>query len=101
MLDKWKEWIESYQLPDDVHWYKMNGKLIFTISGYHVVETNYVYLSDLKDVYVKGVRLDDLCSEAQVHRAIANKVLEIQVDVKSPKSYKTYWFGDKQHIIAP
>ena len=101
MKDKWEEWIKSYNLPDDVHWYKMNGKLIFTLSGYGVVATNYVYLSDLKDILVNGIKLDDLCSEAQVHKAIANTVMKIQIDLKHPKSYANFYYNGKNNILAP
>jgi len=101
MRKDWTNWILSYTLPDDVHWYKMNGRLIFTLSGYHVVETNYVYLSDTKDTIVKGIKLDDLLTEREVHKAIANTALQIQVDLRQPKSYRTYYFNGKQIIVAP
>jgi len=100
-MEQWEEWIKSYKLPDDVHWYKINGKLIFTLSGYHIVATNYVYLSDLKDNLVNGIRLDDLCTEEQVHKAIANTILKIQIDLKHPKSYANFYFNGKNQILAP
>jgi len=101
MNESWERWIKSYQLPDDIHWYKMNGKLIFTLSGYHIEETNYVYLSDLKDNLVNGIRLDTIKTEEELHKAIANKVLKIQIDLAYPKSYKNFRYGDKIHVVAP
>jgi len=101
MKDDWSKWIKAFVFPDDVHLYKMNGKLFFTLSGYGVVETNYVYISDIKDILVRGTRIDNLCTEAELHRAMANTVLGIQVDIRSPKSYTSFRFGGKQIIIEP
>src|SRR6187551_1985721 len=101
MIDKWEEWIKSYKLPDYVHLYKMNGKLIFTLSGYHIVATNYVYIADLKDILVHGLRLDNFQSEEAVHRAMANVILSIQIDLKHPKSYANFYFNGKNQILAP
>ena len=102
MEQNWLKWIKSFELPNDVHLYTMNGKVIFTLSGYGIVATNYVYFSDLKDVLVNGVRLDELKTEEEVHKAIANTVLKIQIDLKYPKSYTTYRDGNgKQAIVRP
>lgn len=102
MEQEWLKWIKSFKLPDDVHLYTMNGKVIFTLSGYGIVATNYVYFADLKDNLVNGVKLDNLKTEEEVHKAIANTVLKIQIDLKYPKSYTTYRDGNgKQAIVRP
>jgi hypothetical protein len=101
MYDNWMSWIQEYQLPDDVKWSRINGKLITTISGYGVAAANYAYLTDSKDQLFKSVNLDGLTTKESVHKVIANVVLSIQVDLKNPKSYQNFRFNGKNHIVAP
>lgn len=98
MTKQWEDWLKKIELPSDIHWYLIDNQRVFYLSHYGVY---YVYLSDSKDTIVRGFRLDPLDTQQTIERKVRNAILQIQIDISQPKSYKSYMSNGKQHIVAP